>query len=234
MDRSKLCCFVAAACMASASAQAAWKGKGEAGLVFSRGNSQTDSINLKLEMSEEVDQWKHALDMSALRANSAGLATAKRYQAGWQTNYQFSDRGFYFGGVRYENDTFSGFDYQANATAGAGYKFINTEKVKLLGQAGIGYRRLKNALTGATAGDMIGTAGVSYENQLNASTKVLDKFRLESGSNNTLLGNFLGLEVKMNQKLALGVGLDIRTNSKPPGGLKKTDTLTTANLVYAF
>ena len=34
--------------------------------------------------------------------------------------------------------------------------------------------------------------------------------------------------------LALGVGLDVRTNSKPPGNLKKTDTLTTANLVYAF
>ena len=234
MDRSKLCCLVAATCLASASAHAEWKGKGEAGLVFSRGNSQTDSINLKLEMSEEVDQWKHALDMSALRANTSGVATAKRYQAGWQSNYQFSDRGFYFGGLRYENDKFSGFDYQANATAGAGYKFINTDKVKLSGQAGIGYRRLKNALSGATAGDVIGTAGFSYENQLNASTKVVDKFRVESGSNNTLLGNFLGLEVKMNQKLALAVGLDVRTNSKPPGGLKKTDTLTTANLVYAF
>jgi putative salt-induced outer membrane protein len=234
MNRSKVCCIVAVACMATTGAQAAWKGKGEAGLVFARGNTQTDSVNLKLEMSHEVDRWKHALDMAALRANSAGLATAKRYQAGWQSNYNFSDRGFYFGGLRYENDKFSGFDYQANATAGVGYKFINTEKVKLTGQAGVGYRRLKNALSGATAGDMIGTAGFSYENQLNASTKVVDKFRLETGSNNTLLGNFLGLEVKMSQKLALSVGLDVRTNSKPPGTLKKTDTLTTANLVYAF
>jgi putative salt-induced outer membrane protein len=234
MDRNMKLIAAVFAIAACASAQAEWKGKGEAGLVFARGNTQTDSINLKLEMSEEVDLWKHALDMSALRATTSGTATANRYQAGWQSNYKFSDRGFWFGGLRYEKDRFSGFDYQANTTAGVGYKFINTDKVKLTGQAGVGYRRLKNSLTGATAGDAIGTVGVSYENQLNASTKVVDKFRLESGSNNTLLGNFLGLEVKMNEKLALSVGLDVRNNSKPPAKLKKTDTLTTANLVYSF
>ena len=234
MNRSNQSLVAALAIVASAAAQAAWKGKGEAGVVFARGNTQTDSINVKLEMSKEVNLWKHALDVAALRSSTSGATTANRYQAGWQSNYKISDRAFWFGGLRYEKDQFSGFDYQANVTAGAGYKIIDTEKVKLTGQVGAGYRRLKNSLTGATSGDAIGTAGFSYENQLNASTKVVDKFRLESGSKNTLLGNFLGLEVKMNAKLALGVGLDVRTNSKPPGNLKKTDTLTTANLVYAF
>jgi putative salt-induced outer membrane protein len=214
--------------------QAEWKGKGEAGAVFARGNTQTDSVNLKLEMTKEVDRWKHALDMLALRASTSGATIANRYQAGWQSNYKISDRAFWFGGLRYEKDQFSGFDYQANVTAGAGYKIIDTERVKFAGQVGAGYRRLKNSLTGATSGDAIVTAGFNYENQLNASTKLVDKFRIESGSKNTLLGNFLGLEVKMSTKLALGVGLDVRTNSKPPGRLKKTDTLTTANLVYAF
>lgn len=219
---------------ASAAVQAAWKGKGEAGLVFARGNTEADNVNVKLEMSKEMGKWKHGLDMAALRATNAGATTANRYQAGWQSNYNYSARSFWFGGLRYEKDQFSGFDYQANVTTGIGYKLIDTEKVKLSGQAGVGIRRLKNALTGATSGDAIGTAGFSYENQLNASTKLLDKFRVESGSDNTLLGNFLGLEVKMNEKLALGVGLDVRTNSKPPGNLKKTDTLMTANLVCAF
>ena len=124
MDRSKVCCIVAAACMASASAQAAWKGRGEAGLVFARGNTQTDSINLKLEMTKEVDRWKHQLDMAALRATTAGLATAKRYQAGWQSNYQFSDRGFYFGGVVSQtaesSDVLDGFVHTRDEARGYG------------------------------------------------------------------------------------------------------------------
>ena len=170
MNRSKLCCIVAAACVASTAAQAAWKGKGEAGLVFARGNTQTDSINLKLEMSKEVDRWKHALDMSALRATTAGLATAKRYQAGWQSNYQFSDRGFYFGGLRYEQDEFSGFDYQASATTGYGYKFIDTERTKFSGQAGAGYRRSKLKPTGATESNAIFQAGPFRTPPMNAIT----------------------------------------------------------------
>lgn len=222
------------ALIASSAVHAEWKGKGEAGLVFARGNTQTDSINLKLSMSQEIDSWTHALDMSALRATTSGTTTANRYQAGWQSNYRVTDRAFTFGGLHYDKDSFSGFDYQANVTAGLGYKFFNTEKVKLSGQVGAGYGRLKNAVTGQTFGDAIATAGFSYENQLSASTKVVDKFRVESGSKNTMVDNFVGLEVKMNQKLALGVGFDVHSNSKPPGKLKKTDTLATANLVYSF
>ncbi|MFO1298584.1 MAG: DUF481 domain-containing protein [Rubrivivax sp.] len=38
----------------------------------------------------------------------------------------------------------------------------------------------------------------------------------------------------MTTALALAAGLDARYNTKPPAPLKKTDTLTTLNLVYAF
>jgi putative salt-induced outer membrane protein len=218
----------------AASAQAAWKGKGEAGIVFARGNTEADTVNFKLEMSEEVDRWKHALDMSALRATSGGVRSADRYLAGWQSNYKLNERAFTFGGLRYERDLFSGFDYQATASAGAGYKFFDTDKVKFSGQAGAGYRRIKDGVTGATSGNAVFVAGFDYENVLTATTKVVDKFHLESGSDNTLLSNFMGLEVKMNTTLALSVGLDVRQNTKPPAPRKKTDTISTVNLVYAF
>ena len=218
----------------AASAQADWKGKGEAGIVFARGNADTDTINLKLGMSEEVDRWKHSLEMAALRASSGGVRSADRYMAGWQSNYKLNDRTFAFGGLRYERDLFSGFDYQATASAGVGYKFFDTDKVKLSGQAGAGYRRIKDGVSGATSGNAVFVAGLDYENVLTATTKVVDKFHLESGSDNTLLGNFAGLEVKMSTSLALSVGLDVRQNTKPPAPRKKTDTVSTVNLVYAF
>jgi putative salt-induced outer membrane protein len=218
----------------TASAQAAWKGKGEAGIVFARGNTDADTINFKLGMSEEVERWKHSLEMSALRASSGGVRSADRYMAGWQSDYKLSDRGFTFGGLRYERDLFSGFDYQATASAGLGYKFYDTDKMKLSGQAGAGYRRIKDGVTGATSGNAVFVAGFDYENVLTATTRVVDKFHLESGSDNTLLSNFVGVEVKMSTSLALSVGLDVRQNTKPPAPRKKTDTVSTVNLVYAF
>ena len=218
----------------AASAHAEWKGKGEAGIVFARGNTEADTINLKLAMSEEVGDWKHSLEMAALRASSDGVTSADRFMAGWQSDYKIDDRTFAFGGLRYERDRFSGFTYQATASTGVGYKFYDTEKTKLSGQVGAGYRRIKDDVTGATSGDAVAVAGVDYSRVLTPTTSVVDKFHLESGSDNTLLTNFTGLEVKMTTALALSAGLDVRHNTKPPEPRKKTDTVTTLNLVYAF
>jgi len=146
MNRSKQLFAAAMTIVLCGSAHADWKGKGEAGLVFARGNSDTDSLNLKLEMSQEVNLWKHQLDMSVLRATTSGSTSADRYQTAWQSDYELSDRSFLFGGLHYDKDKFSGFDYQANATTGFGYKIVDTEQVKLAAQVGAGYRRLKNSL----------------------------------------------------------------------------------------
>jgi putative salt-induced outer membrane protein len=211
-----------------------WQGKGEAGIVFARGNTEADTINLKLGMSHEVDLWKHSLEMAALRATNRGVKSADRYMAGWQSDYKISARTFAFGALRYERDKLSAFDYQASLSAGLGYKFYDTDTIKLSGQAGVGYRRLKDNLTGNTSGDAVFVAGMDYENKLTATTKVVDKFRAEAGSKNTLLANFLGIEVKMSDALALSVGLDVRDNTKAVSPLKKVDTVSTVNLVYAF
>lgn len=218
----------------AASAQAEWKGKGEAGIVFARGNTEADTINFKLTMSEEVGLWKHALDMAALRATSDGVKSADRFMAGWQSDHKIDERSFAFGGLRYERDRFSGFTYQATASTGVGYKFCDTDRTKLSGQIGAGYRRIRDDVTGATSGDAVAVAGVDYSHVLTPTTNVVDKFHLESGSDNTLLTNFTGLEVKMTNALALSAGLDVRMNTKPPAPRKKTDTVTTLNLVYAF
>jgi putative salt-induced outer membrane protein len=194
----------------AASAHAEWKGKGEAGIVFARGNTEADTVNFKLGMTEELERWKHALDMSALRATSNGVKSADRFTAGWQSDYKISERTFMFGALRYERDRFSGFTYQASASAGVGYKFYDTDKTKLSGQVGAGYRRIKDDVTGVTSGDAVLVAGLDYSKVLTATTNIVDKFHLESGRHH------------------------VQHNTKPPAPRKKTDTVTTVNLVYAF
>jgi len=95
---------------------------------------------------------------------------------------------FAFGAARYEDDAFSGFDYQATLSAGAGYKFIDSEATKFSGTLGIGYRTLrpelliKNAagdvterIKGDTSSDAIVNAGLDYLRKLTANTQVTDK-----------------------------------------------------------
>jgi putative salt-induced outer membrane protein YdiY len=63
---------------------------------------------------------------------------------------------------------------------------------------------------------------------------------VESGSSNTLVTDAFALNVKVSDRLALGVGVSYQYNSKPPESpppalpLKKVDTTETVNLVYSF
>lgn len=217
-----------------AAAEGDWSGKGEGGIVFARGNADSDSANLRLELAREFDRWKHGFGLWALRAANDGTVTAERYGGTWQSDFKLSDRSFWFGNLRHEMDEFSGFDYQSSVTTGYGRKLIDTEATKLTGQIGAGYRRLKYALTGETSGDPVVRGDLNLERVLTETTSLVNRFSVESGSDNTLAIDDLSLQVRMNDAFALSFGVGVRHNTDPPAGLKNTDTLTTVNLVYAI
>jgi putative salt-induced outer membrane protein len=225
-----------------------WSGKGQIGYVMSRGNSDTDAANAKLDLYLLRRDWKHNLELTGLFGRSAGITSAERWDARLQSDYQFTKRLFTFGALSYQNDRFSGFEYQASGSAGIGFKFFDSDSTKLSAQAGVGYRSLrpellvKDPTTGAvtdriplppTQSELVGTSGIDFMHQFNSSTRLLDKFISESGSSNTSIRNDLSLEVKMSKKLAIAAGYSVLHNTNPPAGLKRTDTITTLNLVYA-
>ena len=224
-----------------------WSGKGEVGYVMSRGNTDTDLANAKIDLADVVGDWKHSMHLEALYGRSAEITSAERWAALLQSDFQITPRAFAFGALHFTEDEFSGFQYQASATTGAGYKFIDTATNKLTAQVGVGYRRLRPELltmdaSGAviartpeeSTGTIIGTAGFDFAHSFNAITKLSDKFLVESGSGNTSLENDLALVVSMSKTLAISVGFTFLENTQPPAGLKKVNTLTTLNLVYAF
>jgi putative salt-induced outer membrane protein len=211
-----------------------WKGKGEFGLVLSRGNSEAETLNAKVDVGTEIGKWTHSVGFSALRASTESVTTADRYELRGQTNYKLTDRSYLFGGLRYENDEFSAFDYQATGSGGYGYKFIDTERTKFIGQIGAGYRLSEVRLTGESQDEAVARGDILFEHQFTDTTKLIEKFLVEAGSSNTFLQNELAVEVKMTDRLALSVAYAVRHNTKTQPGVEKTDQLTTANIVFAF
>lgn len=226
-------------------ANAATTGRAEAGLVMSRGNSDTDSANARIEVVNERGLWRNNFGLAGLYGRSAEATIATRWSTRWQTDRKFSHGIYSFVGFGYDDDRFSGFDYQATVTTGLGQEFIKNERTLFRAQIGVGYRRLRpeqltfdddgiviSRIKGDPESDMVGNAAVEFERALTDNTRVLAKVTAESGSSNTLSRGDLALQVKMTQMLAISVGLNAINNSNPPAGLKKTDTLTTLNLVY--
>lgn len=227
----------------AAPAYADWTGKGEAGAVIASGNTETESANVKFELAREANNWKNAFAGQAVYASDDEGTTAQRWELSTQQDYNFSPKTFWFGAARYEDDEFSGFEYQATISTGLGRKFIDTDRTKFSGTAGVGYKVFETQdafdpdtgvliQEGERSDDVVFRGTLDFEHGFTESTKLLDKFIVEAGADNTYVQNDLSLQVKMTEVLALAVGYSVRHNTDPPLGFEKTDTLTTVNLVY--
>jgi putative salt-induced outer membrane protein len=223
-------------------AAAQWTAKAEAGVVASRGNTDTDSANTKFDLGREVRRWKTVVGMTGVYAADEAGATGQRWEGRGQVDYKYHDRGFSFVSGRYEEDRFSGFYYQATYGAGLGWRFFDDPVTKLVARIGAGYKILEKraalaeddvtVLPGGREEDVIGQFGVDFERAITETAKLIDKFLVESGADNTFAQNDLSLQVKIMNSLALAVGFSARYNNDPPPGFETTDTLTTLNLVY--
>jgi putative salt-induced outer membrane protein len=220
--------------LASATAAADWSGKGTFGGVLARGNTETETINLNLDVENKLDRWTHKAGASMLRTVTDDITSADRWELRGESQYSLTDRSYLFGALRYEDDAFTDYDYQATLSGGYGYRFIMNDTTKLEGQIGAGYREAEVRLTGEQQDGIIARGALDFEHKLTATTLIYDRFLVESGSDNTFVQNALGVEVKINDTFALGLDYAVRHNTDVLPGTDKTDQVLTANLVYGF
>ena len=223
-----------------------WASRGQAGFAKTSGNTDTTTATFLVHAAHTVgDQWKFLMGAEGLYGSTRGETTAQAWSAHGQANYNLTERLYWYGALRYDDDRFSGFAYQASASSGAGYQFIKSDATLLSAQAGVGVRRLQPEILvkDSTGGIVSSTkleastaavldAGINFEHAFNANTKLLASASMESGSDNTLTKASVALQVKMTQVLSLAAGVQLTRNSQPPAGAVSTDTLSTLNLVY--
>jgi len=216
----------------SSAALADWTGKAELGGSFASGNSENEAVNAALAFQGTYDKWTHTFGFAGNYGSDGSVTTAQRWEVRGQTQYLFTDRAYAFGAVRYEDDRFSAYDFQTSLAGGLGYKIIDNERTKLWVQGGPGYRFAEFNDTGESEDGLIFRGDLGLDYQLTETTKIVERFLVETGSDNTYLQNDLGLEVTISGALALRVGYQVRHNTDVLPGTEKTDTLATVGLIY--
>jgi putative salt-induced outer membrane protein len=219
-------------CALSAPAHAEWKGKGSIGASVATGNSENQAFSGALELKNELDNWQHTLGIAGNYGNDGDVATSQRWEARAQTQHDFTARAYTFGAVRHEDDRFSNFAFQSSISAGLGYKLIDRKRTKLWVQGGPGYRYAELQSSGESAEGMILRGDLGFEHQLTDTTRIVERFLVESSSDNTYLQSDLGMEVTITGSLGLRIGYQVRHNTDVQPAVESTDTLSTVGLLY--
>ncbi|GAB2572850.1 DUF481 domain-containing protein [Dyella jejuensis] len=234
-----------------------WTGSGEVGFASTTGNSRSQNVNAKLTLNQETDQWKNNFFLDALRSkgqvtitNPNGSTakqfdtTADRYDFGASAGYKLDPRSYIVAAGRYDHDDFAANRWQGTVSIGYGYMALKTDRTQLSFEIGPGYTEYQPAtgnvvINGITVpyiasrqSEVVARGLVTYKYRLTDNTAFDDTFLMEAGSKNTYLQNDAGLAVSMTKKLSIKVGFQVRHNSEVLPGIRRTDTLTTTNLVY--
>ncbi|KAF1014936.1 MAG: hypothetical protein GAK31_02423 [Stenotrophomonas maltophilia] len=225
-----------------------WSGSGgEFGFASARGNSSTESANGRLRLRFTDDDWVHSMDLFGLRSsskvnetNADGTTsrrtntTANRYTGTAGSALQLGEHRQITAKVRVERDDFATYDRQGSFGLGYGTRLFNTERFYLDAQLGPGVRRTHSTEDDRTRTGLIGRGQFELKYTLTPNTDLVNTLLVESGSYNTFGQNDFGVSVSMNEHLALKAGWQARYNSDVAEDKRKTDTLTTMNVVYKF
>jgi putative salt-induced outer membrane protein len=220
-----------------------WNGQGEAGMVKTSGNTESESLNIGLDLSYTQGDWSNSVVLKAFRASNNDVESAGSISADYLIKRALNQRSNLFATVGYLDDDFDGFTEKYSLSVGYGYKLIDSEKTKWVTSLGIGYRdasiiiprpvgdtSLSNSTLSINGATFV--ARSEYKTSLTDNTSIVDNFKLELGSDNSFFENEAALLVAMNNKFSLKVGFLVRHNTDPGSDSDKTDTITTLSLVY--
>lgn len=210
-----------------------WSGAASLGYLSTSGNTETTSYSTKFAVGYASGNWKHALAASANGAAESEITTAEAYQAGWKSEYNFTEHDFVFGTVDWRKDRFSGVDQQISETIGYGRRLIDTPKHKLSVGIGAGQRQADLA-DGTSESGFIGRGSIDY-NWIFSETAGFDQnIIVESGSDNTYIESVSAVRARLLGNFALVLSYTIKQNSDVPVGSEKTDKLTAISIEYGF
>ncbi len=212
-----------------------WNGKGELGYVDTSGNTDSTALNLGLEILKNTEHWRYRFGATALMTSKNGDKDNERYSAELQGDRKLSKKSYLFAVYRYDADKFGAYDPQQSVTVGYGRELMNSDTHHLKGEIGAGYKKSKERVSGLSDNEAIIRLLLEDSWQVFSTTAWNNRLLVESGSDNTFTLFNTAVIVSMTERFALKVGWEYRHNSDiPPGTVDKTDTTTSANLVYNF
>ncbi|MBT8126260.1 MAG: DUF481 domain-containing protein [Gammaproteobacteria bacterium] len=211
-----------------------WTTTAGLGFVDTSGNTNTDSLTFLFDTAYEIEDWKHEGHFETLKASTDDVTTADRKFLTAQSNYKYSPRDYWFGNLSYEDDRFTGFEYQAVLSVGYGRRLIMTEKHNLDFEIGPGYRNFK--VEGAPSSEdeyLLRTAG-KYKWKISDYSDFSQDLLGNFGEDQTEWRSVTALRTSIYQNLALRLAYNVRYLDKVPFGNERYDRTTTVTLDYTF
>ena len=219
-----------------------WKTSAELGYVSTSGNTNTETLIFKFDTAYEIEKWKHQAHFETLntKADDANtpdkqlVSTADKMLVTAQSDYKFTPRDYFYGLLSYEDDKFSGFEYQAKLGLGYGRKIILTDQHELDGEIGPGYRNFKVDNAPDSEDEALLRLAGKYIWKISDNSQFNQDLIADYGEDQEEWKSITGIKSNINKTLALKFTYTVKYLDVVPPGNDNYDRETAATIVYTF
>lgn len=205
----------------------------ELGGVFTSGNTEEQNVRYGVTVDWLRETWEYQFTSDGLRNSRDGDTTAQKLYHVARGRRELSETSYFALRGSYEDDRFSGFDYQADFTASYGRSWLtNRDNMSLDTDIGPGYRKSESD-EGSTNELIIRLAG-EYEWAISDTASFYQNLALEFGEDSNIYRSETGIQSEVMENISLRVSFNIKRQTEVPFGKEKTDTETAITLVWTF
>ena len=236
MKMTAIACLVLPASLATAEQGKLWKGDVEFGYVSTSGNTDETNIKARADIKREWSDWRYQIVLDSLNSESNNQSTAEKYFLSNRLAYQFNEHDYIFGYASYDDDRFSGFDYQAIAAVGYGRRLLNNPEMQWDVEIGPGYRysKFNDGAPESSNSEAILRLATNYNWDVSETTNFQQTLSIETGEDNTITKSLSALKLQIIGALAMKLSYAIKHTDEVPAGIDSTDTETSVTVTYSF
>lgn len=206
----------------------------ELGSIFTTGNTDTESINAKLTLAYQKNDWQTKLNLSALSSKDSDVTSAEKYGLGAQINYSSSEVSYIASVLDLQKDRFSGFDYRSTLSINYGRRLIKNDKLLWNIEAGPGYRRDQLETEDEVADEAVLRLANTVEWSVSDNAKLAQRLTSEIGESNSTIRAETSLTNQINGSLATKITYTINYVSDAPEGSEEKDSELGITLVINY
>lgn len=218
-----------------------WKGEAELGFLLTTGNTEETKVDGRLALQYETQTWRNTGDFSSRYTETEDQTTAEEYSAALEADYKFDDPQYWFVRGSYDDDRFSGYDFESALTTGYGNRVWQVGDRSFLDLSiggGYRYNKLRDVNTDGrdVEEEAIARFAGQFDYALTESSLFRQKLSSEIGldDNNAISQSETSLQAALLGSLSMKAAFRVKHVSDAPAGSDKTDTETSLSLLYGF
>lgn len=230
-----------------------WDVEVDLGAIATSGNTETTSVQVKLDAKQNREKWENQYIFSSLFkedevAQDDGTAikekTAEKYFGSAKFAYLLGvEKSYVFGFGSHTRDYFGAYRTYSTIALGYGDWLYSSSTLNWFVEAGPGYFEGEKVIESEDpslpdtlrneSGAML-RAATALEWKITATAEFKQMVSVESGSDNTRTQSETSLSTSITEAMKMKVGFTIANDTDVAPGKEKTDTTTFVNLVYNF